>query len=48
MNRCKNSTTGIAVLEDIWTEEAATELFAMGEWLQGELKRVSEEAGTIL
>jgi glutamate-1-semialdehyde 2,1-aminomutase len=48
-NNVTTMVIGIAVLEDVWTEEAATELFAMGaEWLQGELRRVSEEAGSIL
>lgn len=46
-----NSTTmaaGCAVLEEVWTEDAATELYEMGEWLRNELQGVSEETGSLL
>jgi len=39
---------GVAVLEQVWTATAATELYTMGEWLQEELEQVSKEAGSIL
>lgn len=39
---------GIAVLEEVWTEEVANDLFKMGEWLRDELRKVAEKAGSIL
>ncbi|KAH6712453.1 glutamate-1-semialdehyde 2,1-aminomutase family protein [Leptodontidium sp. MPI-SDFR-AT-0119] len=47
-NNVTTMAAGVAVLEQVWTETAATELYAMGEWLQKELDRVSKEAGSIL
>jgi glutamate-1-semialdehyde 2,1-aminomutase len=47
-NNVTTMAAGIAVLEEVWTDGAAKALYALGEWLQRELKRVSEEAGSIL
>ncbi|KAH7348426.1 glutamate-1-semialdehyde 2,1-aminomutase family protein [Rhexocercosporidium sp. MPI-PUGE-AT-0058] len=47
-NNVTTMAAGVAVLEQVWTDTAATELYAMGEWLQKELERVSKEAGSIL
>jgi glutamate-1-semialdehyde 2,1-aminomutase len=47
-NNATTMAAGCAVLEEVWNEEAATNLYAMGEWLQNELRRVSKEAGSIL
>ncbi|TVY71364.1 Beta-phenylalanine transaminase [Lachnellula suecica] len=45
-NNVTTMAAGVAVLEEVWTEKVATELYQMGEWLQDELRRVAE--GTIL
>jgi glutamate-1-semialdehyde 2,1-aminomutase len=45
-NNVTTMAAGVAVLEDVWTEEAANNLFEMGQWLQDELQKVA--AGTIL
>jgi len=37
---------GVAVLQDVWTKDVASQLYETGEWLQNELRRVA--AGTIL
>lgn len=47
-NNVTTMAAGVAVLEQVWTETAATELYTMGEWLQEELEQVSKEAGSIL
>lgn len=47
-NNVTTMAAGVAVLEEVWTEEAASTLFKMGEWLQAELQRVSKEAGSTL
>jgi len=38
--------TGVAIFEKVWTKDAASQLYKTGEWLQNELRRVTE--GTIL
>jgi glutamate-1-semialdehyde 2,1-aminomutase len=45
-NNVTTMAAGVAVLEDVWTEKAANDLFEMGQWLQDELQKVA--AGTIL
>ncbi|KAK0121733.1 hypothetical protein ONS95_010019 [Cadophora gregata] len=47
-NNVTTMAAGVAVLEQVWTETAASDLYAMGEWLQKEIKEVSTEAGSIL
>jgi glutamate-1-semialdehyde 2,1-aminomutase len=47
-NNVTTMATGVAVLEQVWTEQAAAELFKMGEWLQKALQLVSNEAGSSL
>ncbi|KAL3427433.1 aminotransferase class-iii [Phlyctema vagabunda] len=46
-----NTTTmaaAISVLEDVWTQDAAKELYATGIWLQEEIRKISKEASSIL
>jgi glutamate-1-semialdehyde 2,1-aminomutase len=45
-NNVTTMAAGVAVLEEVWTEDAADELFKMGEWLRKELQEVA--AGSIL
>lgn len=47
-NNITTMAAGIAVLEEVWTEEVANDLFKMGEWLRDELRKVAEKAGSIL
>jgi glutamate-1-semialdehyde 2,1-aminomutase len=47
-NNVTTMAAGVAVLEEVWTEEAASALFKTGEWLQGELQRVSKEVSSTL
>ncbi|CZR61354.1 related to acetylornithine aminotransferase [Phialocephala subalpina] len=47
-NNVTTMAAGVAVLEQVWTEQAASDLYNMGEWLQHELQRVSKEAGSTL
>jgi len=47
-NNVTTIAAGVAVLEQVWAEEAVIELFNMGEWLHQALQSVSNEAGSIL
>ncbi|KUJ19458.1 beta-transaminase [Mollisia scopiformis] len=47
-NNVTTMAAGVAVLEQVWTKEAADDLYKMGEWLQKELERASKEAGSTL
>lgn len=47
-NNVTTMAAGVAVLEQVWTEQTASDLYKMGEWLQHELQGVSKEAGSTL
>jgi glutamate-1-semialdehyde 2,1-aminomutase len=42
-NNVATMTAAITVLEQLWTEEAATELFEKGVWLRTELNKLSQK-----
>ncbi|KAJ9131002.1 Beta-transaminase [Pleurostoma richardsiae] len=47
-NNVVSMATAIAVMEKVWTPEAADNLFELGEWFHRELDRVSDEQNSIL
>jgi glutamate-1-semialdehyde 2,1-aminomutase len=47
-NNITTLSAACAVLEQVWTPEEASKLFALGDWFSGELNRVSKEAGSSL
>lgn len=47
-NNATTMAARAAVLEEVWTEGTATELFKMGDWLRNELRKLSEKADSIV
>ncbi|TVY22686.1 Beta-phenylalanine transaminase [Lachnellula hyalina] len=40
-NNVTTMAAGVAVLQDVWTKDVASQLYETGEWLQNELRRVT-------
>lgn len=47
-NNVTTMRAAVAVLEQVWTPDAAKELFDKGEWLRSELNTLSAELGSLL